>query len=88
MPQRRLYSVSDLATELQRDRRTMGDALRNVPPDGEINGRPAWFMMTAIAAVYGERTGARERKTLAEAALAELDLARWPTSISSANGWR
>src|SRR4051812_30486780 len=76
MVQRRLYSVSDLAVELTRDRRTVGDALRNIAPDGDIKGRPAWFMTTAIAALYGERTGARERKLLAEAGLAELALAQ------------
>ena len=67
MVQRRLYSVSDLATELTRDRRTVGDVLRNIAPDGDIKGRPAWLMTTAIAALYGERTGARERKLSAEA---------------------
>ena len=83
MPERRLYSVSDLATELQRDRRTMGDALRNIAPDGAIKGRPAWFMTTAIAALYGERTGARERKLSAEAGLAELTLAQRRGELAS-----
>src|SRR5215212_8341125 len=83
MGQRRLYSVSDLATELQRDRRTMGDALRNIASDGEIKGRPAWFMTTAISALYGERTGARERKLLAEAGLAELALAQKRGELAS-----
>ena len=83
MVQRRLYSVSDLATELTRDRRTVGDALRNIAPDGEIKGRPAWFMTTAIAALYGERTGARERKLLAEAGLAELALAQKRGELAS-----
>jgi len=67
MPERRLYSVSDLAVELQRDRRTMGNALRNLPPDGQLKGRPAWFMTTGISALYGERADARERKLMAEA---------------------
>src|SRR3954453_10904604 len=83
MAERRLYSVSDLATELQRDRRTMGDALRNIAPDGELRGRPTWFMMTAISALYGERTGARERKLLAEAGLAELLLAQRRGELAS-----
>src|SRR4051794_20907327 len=83
MPERRLYSVSDLATELQRDRRTMGDALRNIAPSGGIKGRPAWFMTTAIAALYGERTCARERKLLAEAGLAELALAQKRAELAS-----
>jgi len=83
MVQRRLYSVSDLAVELTRDRRTVGDALRNIAPDGEIKGRPAWFMTTAISALYGERTGARERKLLAEAGLAELALAQKRGELAS-----
>src|SRR3954471_20094372 len=74
MTQRRLYSVSDLAVELTRDRRTVGNKLRNVPPDGELNGRPAWFMMTAVRAVYLDREGtldgeyerARKDKELAD----------------------
>jgi hypothetical protein len=74
MGQRRLYSVSDLAVELTRDRRTMSDKLRNVPADGELNGRPAWFMMTAVRAVYLDREGtldgeyerARKDKELAD----------------------
>src|SRR3954451_17578200 len=83
MVQRRLYTVSDLAVELTRDRRTVGDALRNIAPDGEIRGRPAWFMTTAIAALYGERTGARERKLQAEAGLAELALAQKRGELAS-----
>src|SRR3954465_9007289 len=74
MGQRQLYSVSDLAVELTRDRRTMSDKLRNVLPDGEVNGRPAWFMMTAVRAVYLDREGtldgeyerARKDKELAD----------------------
>src|SRR3954470_2290795 len=83
MVQRRLYSVSDLATELLRDRRTVGDALRNIAPDGAIRGRPAWFITTAISALYGERTGARERKLSAEAGLAELALAQKRGELAS-----
>src|SRR5215218_10548820 len=83
MVQRRLYSVSDLAVELTRDRRTVGDALRNIDPDGELKGRPAWFMLTAISALYGERTGARERKLLAEAGLAEMALAQKRGELAS-----
>ena len=76
MGQRRLWSKSDLAVELERDRRTMSDVLRNVPPDGELNGRPAWFIMTAVRAMSGPRANARERKLEAEARLVELELAR------------
>src|SRR4051794_13791986 len=61
----------------------MGDALRNIASDGEIKGRPAWFMTTAISALYGERTGARERKLLAEAGLAELLLAQRRGELAS-----
>jgi hypothetical protein len=47
-----------------------------VQPDGEINGRPGWYILSAIHALDGTSlTGARERKLAAEAALAELDLA-------------
>lgn len=57
MPQRRLYLKSELAVELEKDRVTIGGALRNVPPDGELNGRPAYFMMTGFRAVYLTQDG-------------------------------
>jgi len=74
---RRLYSISEIAGELLRDRRTVSDALRHAKPDGEIRGRPAFYILTAVGALYGaEPAGARERRSLAEASLAEMKLAR------------
>src|SRR4051812_46159094 len=74
---RKLLSVSEISAELLRDRRTVSDALRNVKPDGELRGRPAYFVLTAFSALYGpEPAGARERRSAAEAGLAELRLAR------------
>ena len=40
-------------------------------------------MTTAISALYGERTGARERKLLAEAGLAEMALAQKRGEVAS-----
>jgi hypothetical protein len=47
----RLWSLNGLATELGRDRRTMGKILSTTPPDGRLNGHPAWFLTTALNAV-------------------------------------
>src|SRR5215213_9800655 len=47
----RLWSLNGLATELGRDRRTMGKILATTPPDGRLNGHAAWFLTTALDAV-------------------------------------
>jgi hypothetical protein len=47
----RLHSLSAIASELRRDRRTIAGALSRVPPDGHINQKPAWFLSTAIQAL-------------------------------------
>ena len=46
----RLWSQNGLATEFGRDRRTMGKILATTPPDGRLNGHPAWFLTTALKA--------------------------------------
>jgi hypothetical protein len=71
---RTLFSISQLAAELLRDRRTVSDALRGVAPDGELRGKPAFYLTTAISVLFGERAGARERKLLAESELREFEL--------------
>src|SRR5215210_5083169 len=48
---RQLYSLSALATELRRDRRTVAAALSGVPGDGAKQGHPAWFLTTALQAL-------------------------------------
>jgi hypothetical protein len=58
MAQRRLYSKAELAVELEKDRATVGNILRNIPPDGELNGHPAYYVMTAFRAVYLSQDGA------------------------------
>jgi hypothetical protein len=48
----KLYSLNALATELQRDRRTVGKALSHVAPDGKTPaGDPAWHLTTALSAL-------------------------------------
>ena len=48
----KFYSISALATELQRDRRTVAKALARVAPDGKTpSGDPAWFLTTALTAL-------------------------------------
>jgi hypothetical protein len=49
--QQRLWSVNRLSTELQRNPRTLAKALTDVPEDGKLAGRPAWFMSSAISAL-------------------------------------
>jgi hypothetical protein len=49
---RGLYTKSDIARELMKDRRTVGLALDNVKPDGFKNDFPAFYMMTGVRALY------------------------------------
>src|SRR3954469_14390190 len=49
---RRLYSKSELAIELEKDRQTIGNALQNVNPDGEKGAFAAYYMMTAVRALF------------------------------------
>ena len=44
----KLWSISALAEQLNMDRRTVTARLKNVAPDGELNGHRAWFLITAI----------------------------------------
>ena len=48
---RTLYSISGLATELGRDRRTIAKNLEAVMPDGDLRGGKAWYLATALAAL-------------------------------------
>jgi hypothetical protein len=43
-----LWSVNALSVELGRDRRTVAGALSRVPPDGTRQGKPAWYLSTAL----------------------------------------
>jgi hypothetical protein len=57
---RRLYSKSELAIELQKDRQTIGNALANINSDGDKGGFAAYYMMTAVRALYikdGQKEG-------------------------------
>jgi hypothetical protein len=49
----RLWSLNGLATELGRDRRTMGKVLATSPADGKLSGHPAWLLTTALRALDG-----------------------------------
>jgi hypothetical protein len=49
--QQKLWSINRLSTELQRNQRTIARALTDVPEDGKLAGRPAWFMSSAVAAM-------------------------------------
>ena len=48
---KKLWSISALAVELDRDRRTIAKFLRGVPPDGQLDGNPAWYLQTALSAL-------------------------------------
>jgi hypothetical protein len=49
---RKLWSLNALSTELGRDRRTVSKMLAMTPPDGRLNGHPAWLLTTALRALY------------------------------------
>jgi DNA-binding transcriptional MocR family regulator len=65
-----LFSIEGLAIELGFDRRTVGRALRDVPADGTIKGRPGWRLKTAIR-VLNRRDG--KSGTGSEAAADEIE---------------
>lgn len=56
----RLWSISALAVELRLDRRTVATKLRDVQPDGQIRGKPAWRLTTALDALRPRREGSAE----------------------------
>lgn len=75
-----LYSINGLAAELKRDRRTIARALSDVSPDGKLNGRDAWYIVTAQNALDPDTEGlnpVREKARLdaAKADIAEIELA-------------
>jgi len=48
----RLWSISGLSRELDRNPRTITKALANVPPDGVLRGgHKGWFMSSAFEAI-------------------------------------
>src|SRR3954449_7350596 len=51
----RLWTISGLAVELGRDRRTIAKALARVPPAGRVGGHDAWRMADALQALEPER---------------------------------
>ncbi len=57
-----LWSINGLAAELGKDRRTVASALRTVPPDGKLQGHPAWFLATALATLRPEHAAAPDRQ--------------------------
>lgn len=52
----KIWSLNALATELGRDRRAVGNALANVPPDGKASRGDGWLMKTAVSALYEGKT--------------------------------
>jgi hypothetical protein len=61
----RLWSISALAVELRMDRRTVALRLRSVLPDGQLHGKPAWRLTTALDALRPQK-GGRERADLSD----------------------
>ncbi|MBZ9748300.1 hypothetical protein LB516_24010 [Mesorhizobium sp. CO1-1-7] len=53
---KQIYSISALAVELGRDRRTVASALDRVVPDGIVKGGPhrGWYLQTALKALKAE----------------------------------
>jgi hypothetical protein len=59
---KRLWSINALAIELNKDRRTVGKALADVPPDGFLQGKPAWRLETALQVVGIEGEWSKDEK--------------------------
>jgi len=57
----RLWSLSGLSTELQRNVRAVGRALEGVEPDGQINGHDGWKMAIAVAALESHAANGSRR---------------------------
>jgi hypothetical protein len=56
----KLFTLSGLSVELNRDRRTVGKALARVAPDGKTaSGDDGWYLTTTLGAL--ERIGDRRR---------------------------
>jgi hypothetical protein len=77
---KQLWSISALAVELGRDRRTIAAALRDVPADGMNGADRGWYLSTALAAL-GEGRSSRP----ASYAPRESVLAHW---LHRLGGWR
>lgn len=58
---RQLWTLNGLATELGKDRRTLGRILRHVPADGTTQGGyKGWFMETALRALSDKGKASNE----------------------------
>jgi hypothetical protein len=90
---KQLWSISAIAVETGRDRRTVAKALNGVPADGAIDGgHSGWHLSTALAALAALDGPARSRNGLAEGLLGnfldraanwrEIDAERVPVSWS------
>src|SRR4051794_22604058 len=47
----KLWTVNGLSTELGLDRRSLASRLATTPGDSQVQGRPAWLLKTALAAL-------------------------------------
>ena len=67
----KLWTISGLAAELDRDRRTITRALRDVPHDGKSGRWDAWHMTTILDALDANGTTQRLDLTAERARLAK-----------------
>jgi hypothetical protein len=81
---KQLWSISGLAVELAKDRRTIARALNSVPPDGHISGEKAWYLTTVLEAFAGgrARTPTLETNTIVTLLLDRLDRLGPPNPLS------
>ena len=59
---KQLWSISGLAIELNKDRRTIAKALADVRPDGLLQGKRAWHLEKALRALPVEGATATDEK--------------------------
>ena len=95
--QRKLWSLSSLAVELQRNPRTIAAAMDGVKPDGVVGPKStsAWFMSTAFSAMTAHAAGtgrARNRTGIGEERVRltkeQADKIAFANSVARSEYWK
>jgi hypothetical protein len=84
---RQLWTLNGLATELGKDRRTLGRLLRHVPADGTARGGyKGWFMETVLRALSDDSASASGKHTTTPIGFEIIDRVNNPVGKASLAG--